>query len=280
MNVNELRVMVIGAHPDDADLMVGGTAIRLTDMGAVVEFVSLTNGNKGHQTLSPAALDARRRDEAARSAQKLGLHDYVVMGTNDCELAATLEARREVTRLMRRFAPHLVFAPRTCDYHPDHRAAGTLVMDSAYLFGVPHWCPDTPVPAVRPAIFLMRDGFTYPRKLRADVMVPVDEQMPRLLDALACHETQFFEWLPYDMGLEAELPPAGDAAARRDFIYRNWVAPRKAVDADEHRAELVARLGAARGRAIRAIECFELSEYGAQPTPDELKDWFPFAFYK
>lgn len=266
-----LRVLFIGAHPDDCDLLAGGTAFLYARAGAAVQFVSLTNGNKGHQSMPSTELAVRRKREAGRAAGTLGVRDYRVMDCPDCELAPTLDARAEVTRLIRRWAPDVIFTHRTCDYHPDHRAAGTLVMDSAYLLGVPLWCPDTPIPSVRPAVFLMRDDFTFPRPLRPDVIVPVDTVMGIVLKALACHESQFFEWLPYDGGLMKELPPADDEAKRREFIFRNWVAPRKVRDAERVRTVV--------GGGVKSVECFELSEYGYQPSPEEMKRLFPFTWF-
>ena len=273
---NQLRVLFIGAHPDDPDVIGGGTAIRFAEAGADVRFVSLTNGDKGHHTLSPILLANRRLAEARQSAAVLGIREYRVLSTHDCELEATLDNRKAVTRIIRQFAPHLIFTHRTCDYHPDHRATGTLVMDSAYLLGVPHWCPDTPIPSVRPAIYLMRDPFTYPRPLRPDVIVPIDNEMPRLVDAILCHASQFLEWLPFDMGIASEVPPADDVEARRTFIVKLWMEPRKNAEADRLRSLLIARFGEERGRSIRSVEFFELSEYGYRPTAEEQRTLFPF----
>jgi LmbE family N-acetylglucosaminyl deacetylase len=271
-----MRVLFIGAHPDDPDIIGGGTAIRFVEAGADVRFLSLTNGDKGHHRLSPIMLATRRLHEAQQSAAVLGIREYRILTTHDCELEATLDNRKAVTRIIRQFAPHLIFTHRTCDYHPDHRATGTLVMDSAYLLGVPHWCPDTPIPPTHPAIYLMRDSFTYPRPLRPDVIVPVDKEMPRLADAILCHASQFLEWLPFDMGIADEVPPQDDMEARRAFIVRHWMKPRKAADADKLRPLLTERFGESQGRAIQYVEYYELSEYGYQPTAEEQQALFPF----
>ena len=68
--------MVIGAHPDDADLNFGGTAIKLADAGAHVRFVSVCNGSKGHRVLSEKDLAERRFGEMQRSAAILGVEKY------------------------------------------------------------------------------------------------------------------------------------------------------------------------------------------------------------
>ena len=131
--------MMIGAHPDDADEDAGAATLKLVDRGARVRFVSVASGDLGHQSMAPEALAARRLLEARASGRALGIEDYAILGYHDCEVEPTLDLRRRLTRLIRSFAPHIVMTHRTCDYHADHRAVGTAVMDATYLLGVPHW---------------------------------------------------------------------------------------------------------------------------------------------
>ena len=266
MRLDGIRVMVIGAHPDDADVYASGTAAKFVAEGAQVVFVSMTNGDKGHRTMGCAELAARRKGETQAAARCLGLEDYVVLDHPDCELEATLENRRELTRLIRRFAPHLIFTHRTCDYHADHRACGTLVMDAAYLLGVPHWCPDVPVPDTAPAVFLMSDPFTTPRAIRPDVTVDVSDRLDLMADCLLCHPSQFLEWLPPEQEGALEALPAPDATLeeRRAFIRRFWLDPYKANDARRF------------GLPFAYAEVFEQSEYGRQLTPAAIRDLFSF----
>lgn len=272
----DLRVMIIGAHPDDPDITGGGLALNFVKVGATVKLVSMCNGDKGHMSMSPEALAARRYQEAQRSKAILGVDEYRVLNHHDCELEVTLEMRKEVTRLIRGFAPHLVITHRTCDYHADHRAVGTLVMDSAYLLGVPLWCPETPIPSVKPAIYFLRDSFRKPSELRPDVILRIDDVMEQLIEALCSHESQFFEWLVFDKGLEADLPPPDDREGRKAFIMKHWMVPRKSYDAQRFRARLVEVYGEAEAERIRYAEAYELSEYGYQPTPEEQSWLFPF----
>ena len=75
----DLRVLIIGAHPDDPDLTAGGLALKYVKAGAAVKLVSMCNGDKGHMTMSPEALAARRYQEAQRSKEILGVyygHDW------------------------------------------------------------------------------------------------------------------------------------------------------------------------------------------------------------
>ncbi|HNX33936.1 MAG TPA: PIG-L family deacetylase [Kiritimatiellia bacterium] len=270
----DLRIMIIGAHPDDPDITGGGIALKYVKAGATVKLVSMCNGDKGHMTMSPEALAARRYLEAQRSKAVLGVDEYRVVAHHDCELEVTLEMRKEMTRLIREFAPHVVFTHRTCDYHADHRAVGTLVMDSAYLLGVPLWCPEMPVSAVKPAIYFLRDAFTHPAALRPDIVVDIDGEMDQLLTALCAHESQFFEWLVFDKRIAEPVPATLEG--RKAFIEKYWMVPRKKYDAERFRSRLVEVYGQSQAARISHIEAYELSEYGYQPSAKEVDQLFPF----
>ena len=106
---SEFRVMFIVAHPDDADIHAGAMVAKLAQAGARVRIVSLCNGDKGHQSMTSEALAARRYGESRRAAAVFGVEDYAVLPYHDCEIEPTLKMRAEVTRIIRRFAPHVVF---------------------------------------------------------------------------------------------------------------------------------------------------------------------------
>lgn len=262
--MKELRVMAIGAHPDDPDVNMAGTIRKFVLEGARVRMVSVLNGDKGHRTMPPDELSKRRYAEAQASARVLGVEKYLVLGGHDCELEVTMEWKKKLTKVIREFAPHLIFTHRTCDYHADHRAVAQLVMDVAYFLKVPYWCPEVPVPDVMPAVFFMRDRFTMPRELRPDVVLDVTDVQDVAADALCCHESQFFEWLPPEIpGAQAENPGKdGSIEAKRAFVKKYWFS-RKRLDARRFNLE------------FEYPEVFELSEYGRQPSSAELQEMFP-----
>lgn len=263
--MKQFRYLVISAHPDDGDLIFGGTGIRLARMGHLVRLVSVTNGNAGHQSMNPAALAARRYAETQRAAAEAGF-EYRVLGYNDGRLEVTLDAREELIRLIRTFRPDVVVTHRTCDYHADHRAVAQLVQDAAFLIGVPLCCPDTP-PADHQVVFLLsHDNFTTPRPSRIDAAVATDDALEQKISMLMHHESQFFEWLPWIKGVRDFNASSWSDAEKRKWIYDNWIAPRDRERADKGR-ELLARFGSG---GARYAELFELSEYGAQPSAEEL----------
>ena len=266
--------MAIGAHPDDCEICAGGTILKFQAAGAVVKMVSFLNGDKGHMSMQPAALKARRYAETQRVKEILGVSAYEVLAENpDGELMPSIEMRQKMTRLIRAFDPHLIFTHRTCDYHADHRAVGVLVQDASYLLGVPLWCPETPIPQNKPVLFYMSDAFKTPAELRPDIVVDIDAELDRSLEALCAHESQFFEWLRFDRRITEEVPSFLEGC--KAFIGKYWINDRKALDANRFRAQLIARYGE-HGKETRFAEAFELSEYGRIPDKDDLKTLFPF----
>ena len=259
-----MRVMIIGAHPDDADFYCGATAIKLAKAGAKVRFVSLCNGNKGHQTMTSPELAERRFGETQRAAKAYGIESYSVGEAADCAIEPTLELREKVTRMIREFAPHCVITHRSTDYHADHRATGTVVLDSIYMLGVPLFCPETPVPETLPFVLYSGDNFSIPRPLRADLIVPVDDVLDQLLEGWVSHDSQTAEWLLPEYGIDPKTFPK-DRAARKE-VYRTKVTEMVNRNLAMHREEIRRVFG---GKRFWGVEVYEISEYGRQPTRKE-----------
>jgi len=195
MNRERLRILVIGAHPDDPDICCGGTAAMWATAGHVVKFVSTTNGDTGHHAIGGIELARRRRAETLTSAAVAGLAEYEVLDTHTGELEPTVANRRVLIRLIREFGPDLVLSHRPNDYHPDHRATGQLVMDCSYLLTVPNNVALTDILPRQPVILSFSDSFTRPYPFHADVVVGIDEVIERKLDMVHCHTSQVYEWL-------------------------------------------------------------------------------------
>ena len=253
------RVLVFGAHPDDCPFFAGGTAALWAAAGHAVRFVSLTNGDLGHWKTVGPTLAARRREETLRAAEILGVESRI-LETHDGELVPDLEHRKIVVREIREWKADVVLCHRPNDYHPDHRATGTLVQDAAYMVTIPHYCPETPHLPRNPLFLYMQDEFTQPTPFRADVAVRIDEIIERKLDFIDVTESQMFEG-----GCEANAEtvpadPAGQDARRkkvREDFRKHFAAP-----AGRYRKDLARWYGAERAKAIRFAEVFEVCEYG------------------
>jgi LmbE family N-acetylglucosaminyl deacetylase len=269
---SRLRLLVIGAHPDDAEYKAGGLAALYRGLGHDVYFVSMTNGASGHHLVSGPELVARRRAEAAAAADVLGLR-YDVLDHADGRLEAILPQREEVIRLIRSYKPDLILTHRLNDYHPDHRATGTLVQDAAYLLTVPSICPDVPHLAASPVIGYLWDDFIRPYPLTPDVVFDIAPVWSAKVAMLHAHTSQFYEWLPYNAGHPA-LVPTGDEA-RKSWLSEKMEALAVRL-ADRFRDRLLAAYGPDRGKAIRLIEAVEVSEYGSPLDAEARARLFPF----
>jgi LmbE family N-acetylglucosaminyl deacetylase len=267
-----LRLLILGAHPDDAEFHAGGLAAIYRSLGHVVKIISLTNGDAGHHEMSGPALAARRADEMRAAAATIGAEQAMWQHHDGC-LEATLELRWQVIRELRTFAPDLVLTHRDNDYHPDHRACGHVVRDASYLVTVPAIVPEVPILRHAPIIAYLPDRFTRPNALRGDVVVDVERELETIVDMLACHRSQVFEWLPFNRGVLDEVPV--DEQARREWV-RQWFLAYLRPQADRYRRELVSTYGPARGEEIHYAEIFEISEYAAPLDPKARQRLFPF----
>ena len=264
----KLRIIAIGAHPDDCDIQFGGTAAKLARAGHRVKFLSLTNGDAGHQTLGGAALAKRRFLETQESARRLGIEQYQVLDNHDGELMPTLEVRRQVIRAIREWKADIVLSPRPNDYHPDHRYTGVLVQDAAYMVVVPNVVSDTPPLENNPIFLYYEDRFLKPAPFRPDLVVPIDSVWEQKVHALSAQVSQFFEWLPWVDHTLDSVPK--DTKAREEWLATNW--HRGMTEADKK--TLQEELGDA-GANVKHAESFELCEYGRRPTIVELRAMFP-----
>jgi LmbE family N-acetylglucosaminyl deacetylase len=264
----KIRVIAFGAHPDDCDIRASGTAALWAAAGHAVKFVSVTNGDVGHQTLHGAALAQRRLAEAKESARRLGI-EYEVLDNHDGELLPTLEVRKQVIRQIRMWNADVVLAPRPNDYHPDHRYTGVLVQDAAYMVVVPHMVPETPALRKNPVFLYYEDGFQRPNPFRPDIAVAIDATIDKKIEALDSHVSQFYEWLPWVAGTLAEVPK--DAAERKAWLKRSRTREAPAPV----RASLVKWYGTEKGNAVKYYEAFEICEYGTQPNEARIRQLFP-----
>ncbi|HEY7209569.1 MAG TPA: PIG-L family deacetylase [Bryobacteraceae bacterium] len=264
----KLRIIAFGAHPDDCDIRAAGTAALWAKMGHAVKFVSVTNGDVGHQIMHGPELAARRLAEAKESARRLGI-EYDVLGNHDGELLPSLEVRKQIIREIRQWNADVVLAPRPNDYHPDHRYTGVLVQDAAYMVVVPHLIPEVPAIRKNPVFLYYQDHFQRPNPFRPDIAVDLDSVIDQKINALDAHVSQFYEWLPWVDGKLDQVPK--DLQERKIWLkHERAPAPSPAV-----RAALVKWYGAEKGNAARYYEAFEICEYGAQPDESQIRRLFP-----
>ncbi|MGV3558788.1 PIG-L deacetylase family protein [Larkinella arboricola] len=265
-----LRVIVFGAHPDDCDLGAGGVASIYASMGHQVKFVSMTNGDAGHQDIGGGELAKRRYKETQEVAKRLGI-TYDVLDNHDGELMPTLENRLAVIRKIREWKADLVIAPRTNDYHPDHRNTGIVVQDAAYLVIVPNILSSVPPLTKNPVFLYFRDGFQRPNPFRPDIAIDITETLAKKVEGLDAHTSQFYEWLPWTRQDLTNVPK--DPVERKKWLLTAM--ERRSSVTPEIKASLEKWYGQQKAATIKSVEVFEICEYGRQPSPEDIKRLFP-----
>jgi LmbE family N-acetylglucosaminyl deacetylase len=271
----KLRIIAFGAHPDDCELRAAGVAARWSALGHHVKFVSVTNGDIGHWRMAGGPLAQRRTAEVKKCAELLGI-EAEVLDLHDGELLPTLENRKTITRLIREWKADIVLGHRPNDYHPDHRNAGLLVQDAAYMVTVPFFCPDIPYLRKNPVFLYFEDRFTKPNRFSADIIVAIDDVIDKKLAAVEALESQFYEG---GCNGGPELVPAADnptAVSARKKQVRGFFDQRFADTAKRFNLQLVSWYGAETARKIKYAEAFEIGEYGRIPSKEEIRKLFPF----
>ncbi|HXR42515.1 MAG TPA: PIG-L deacetylase family protein [Acidothermaceae bacterium] len=196
------RILVVTAHPDDVDFGSGGTIATWTDAGIDVVYCICTDGDAGGFDLDfpRDQIAGVRRAEQTEAAKRVGVHDVRFLGYPDGRLVASLDLRRDISRVIRQVKPQrmLVQSPER-DYerigrsHPDHRAAGEAALNAIY--------PDARNPFMYPELRVDEGldawtvaetwimGTPHAAHLPAHY-VDVTETFDRKIHALRAHESQ------------------------------------------------------------------------------------------
>ncbi len=178
-----LDILAIGPHPDDVELLCGGTLAISADRGQRVGILDLTYG----ETATRGTVEARQI-EAARAAKMLGVSVRENLGLPDAGIVNDPATREKLAVAIRRLQPTVVIAPAIKGRHPDHTAAAQLVRDACFVAGLAKVAPD--VPKFRPTkvvhAIAYREDYEKPT-----FVVDVTAGWERKLAAIACYESQF-----------------------------------------------------------------------------------------
>jgi len=273
-NDGKLRIIAFGAHPDDCEIRAGGVAAMWAAQGHHVKFVSTTNGDIGHWKMAGGPLAQRRTEEVQKAAKILNIATEV-LDIHDGELMPTLENRKTFVKLIRQWKADIVLAPRTNDYHPDHRYTGVLVQDAAYMVICPFICPDVPHLKTNPVFLYFSDRFQKPNPFEPSLVVAIDDVIEQKVDAIAVIESQFVEGGV--SGNESMVPKNDRERAAAHKRVRAGFRRRFESTANKYRAKLIEIYGQKKGKKVRYAEAFEVCEYGRRPSENDLKTkLFPF----
>ena len=202
-----MRIVCIHAHPDDAEILAGGTLALLAEAGHEIVIVSMTPGDCGSRSNPPSQIAAMRRQEAAQSAKLIGA-EYRCAEFRDMAIFNTDDARRRVTEIVRSTRPDLILTAAPVDYHCDHEAASILVRDACFAASAPNYTTNQPHPAAAldaiPHVYLMDSLGGVDRSgsaLEPDFVVDVKTVFETKRRMLACHASQQ-DWLRKQHGID------------------------------------------------------------------------------
>lgn len=268
----KISVLFIGAHPDDADIEFGGTAIKYLSLGHKVTYLAMTNGDAGHQDMGGKALAERRRKESRTVEDFLGV-EYLVLDNHDAELQATIQNRNNLIRIIREKRPNVIVTHRPNDYHTDHRNTSLLVQDAAYLIAVPNVVSSTPRLDFNPVIVYHQDNFNKPYPFSPNIIVDITDVIDKKMEALSLHESQVFEWLPFIENYLDDVPTLNDKKTKIGWLKKHWGNP---GNVNKFLPLLKSLVPESKFKAIKYIEAFEACEYGGELSNENAKELFPF----
>jgi bacillithiol biosynthesis deacetylase BshB1 len=197
IQVVKMRVLAIGAHPDDIEFLCGGTMAKYTKGGHSIVVATMTNGDKGHLTIPPKKLAKIRLKEAAQAASILGGR-HVWVGFSDGEVFHDREAVMKVVEVIRNAKPDVVFTMSPSDYHGDHVNTGRIVVEAVFNAGVPRIRTKSPAHTPRKVYYcdnVFGIGF------EPDLWVDISDLMDTKVEALRQHKSQI-EWLKDHHGID------------------------------------------------------------------------------
>ena len=197
-------VLALLAHPDDAEILCGGTLIRLADLGWKIHIATATAGDCGTMTESAEAISNRRTDEARQAAALIG-GQYHCLGELDCRVVYDKPTVQKAIDLVRSIAPDLMFTHAPKDYMMDHEIVSMLGRASSFIYGAPN-VSDQPAPDHKaiPHLYYCDpiegvDPLGHP--VEPTTVIDITAQMDRKTQMLACHDSQR-QWLRDHHGMD------------------------------------------------------------------------------
>lgn len=178
-----LDVLAIAAHPDDVELSVGGTLLKLAAKGYKTGVLDLTRGEAGTR-----GTPEMRAAEANAAAEILGLSVRENLDLGDSHIWVNENTRVQVVRALRRLRPRLVFTQFWDDPHPDHAHTSQLVREAAHISGLAKYDADNGLARWRPSAVAY---FLFPRNVAPTFIVDISAQFDRKWEAIYAHTSQF-----------------------------------------------------------------------------------------
>jgi LmbE family N-acetylglucosaminyl deacetylase len=203
-----VRVLAIHAHPDDVEILAGGTLALLAEAGHTIVIATFTPGDCGSRDLDADAIAEVRRREATRAAARIGA-EYRCLEFRDLAIFNDDPSRRRVTAALRDARPGIVLTASPVDYLCDHEIASDLVRDACFCAPMPNYDTHSAAPplAAIPHLYFMDPLGGRDRDnniVRPEFVVNVAATFDRKRDMLAEHASQR-DWLRSHHGVDEYL---------------------------------------------------------------------------
>jgi N-acetylglucosamine malate deacetylase 1 len=178
----DLDVLCMMAHPDDAEILTGGTLIKLIDQGYTVGIADFSRGEMGTRG---SALERER--EATAAADIMGVRVRVNLGFPDARIENTVENRKPVVQVIREYRPHLIVTHDANNRNPDHTHTSNLVKEAVFTAGLAKY--DTGQEPHRPnKIVFAMEYFEF----TPSFIIDISAQFERKMKAIACYRSQTY----------------------------------------------------------------------------------------
>jgi len=186
-----MNILAVGSHPDDLEILCGGTLAKCAARGDHITMVCAANGDCGSAVHTRAEIAAIRRKEAEAAAAVIAAH-YDCLDYSDLEIPVDMEARVKLVEIIRRSQPDLIITHSPNDYMLDHRNAGALAEVAGFDATIPNLKTESPVYNRLTPVYCMDTvaglGFEPAE------YVDITEHFATKARMLACHESQV-AWL-------------------------------------------------------------------------------------
>ena len=191
-----MKILAVGAHPDDIEISCGGTLLKYVKRGDEVFVCHLSDGDLGHVSIMPEELGAIRRKEA-QDAGELAGYTVIWGGFHDLDIFAdNREARDKLVEIIRETKPDVIITHNPEDYMPDHTATSKLVFDASFAASIPHYpCKNPTVVPVTPIYYMeSMSGMDFVPTEYVDI---TDEEEKKE-QIFSCHESQVVWLMDHD----------------------------------------------------------------------------------
>ena len=209
-----MKVLAIGAHPDDVEILCAGTIAKFARLGHEVYICHVCNGNKGSKIYSSEELAIIRRNESISSAKIIGAVS-ISSEIADGEVVLDLNSRVKILDVLRQADPDIVITHSPDDYHSDHINVSRLVFEATYLANLVLWKTNFPPTSKLPYLYYMDTlagvnftpeeyvDITETIDIKIEMMMKMQSQLGWLKEMHNCDAAEFIKTVARFRGFQA-----------------------------------------------------------------------------